>query len=110
MPKKYNVTVSALARQMLVDNIDFLWRVSDDAANRLELDFEKVIRRIEDNPFQFPFADTLDISGIPLNTYRKCVMESHYKVLFRVEGDEARIEAVIDSRRENKNLFIIVNS
>ena len=71
----------------------------------MELDFKKVIGRIADNPFQFPFADTLDVLNIPPNTYRKCILENHYKVLFQVEEDEVSVDAVIDSRRENRSLF-----
>ena len=104
MPKKYNVTVDPIAYEMLLDHSDFLWQVSPHAADRLELSFKKSLNRIADNPFQFPYADEIDFPNLSPDTFRKCLFEGRYKALFRLEGNEAFIVAVIDSRMENIDL------
>jgi plasmid stabilization system protein ParE len=90
---------------MLDEHADFLAQISVDAADRLLSRFEKIIARLADNPFQFPIADELDIPGVPPNTYRKCLFEERYKALFMVGEGEVFIDAVIDTRRENKDLL-----
>jgi len=80
-------------------HIDSLWQLNPDAANKLEVYFEKAIGRIISNPFQFQYADELDVPNILPNTYRKCQVYKHYKILFLVKDNELLIDVVIDSRR-----------
>jgi plasmid stabilization system protein ParE len=103
LPKKYKVILDPDSKEMFSGHVRFLKRDSPDAAHRLVLSYKKSIARIADNPFQFPIADELDILGIPPNTYRKCLFGGRYKALFRLEGEEAFIIAVVDSRAENRN-------
>jgi plasmid stabilization system protein ParE len=103
-PKKYSVTVDPAAFGMLAEHSDFLWQVSPEAADRLEQGFKKSIARIADNPFQFPIADNMDAPDLPPNAYRKCLFERRYKVLFIVEEGDVFVDAVIDSRMENKDI------
>ena len=103
--KKYDVTIARRADSMMLSHTEFLAQVSSAAAQRLITEFKKAIKRIEDNPFQFPFADELDVPGIPLKMYRKCFFCGRYKALFTVENDDAYIDSIIDCRQENKNLY-----
>jgi len=70
--KKYKVTVTEPAEDMLLKHAVFLAQVSIDAADRLFSRFDHIIARIADNPYQFPLADKLDTADIFVNTYRKC--------------------------------------
>jgi plasmid stabilization system protein ParE len=88
---------------MFYEHLRFLKHESHGAAHRLVSSYRKSVARIADNPFQFPIADDLDLPGIAPNTYRKCLFESRYKVMFRLEENKAIIIAVIDSRMENKD-------
>ena len=90
---------------MLLEHADFLAQASLNATDRLLSRFGQIIARIADNPFQFPFADGLDVLGIPQNTYRKCLFEDRYKALFRLEESHAFIVMVVDTRMENTDLF-----
>jgi plasmid stabilization system protein ParE len=90
---------------MLLSHTEFLAQVSTVAARRLLEDFRKVIGQIGENPFRFSYADELDAPGISPETYRKCFFEKRYKALFLVEGNDVYIDAIIDCRQENKNLF-----
>ena len=102
--KKYRVTVDEIAVDMLDEHADFLAQVSFDAAVRLLSQFEKIIARLADNPFQFPFADELDVPYISPKLYRKCLFEERYKALFRLGENEAHVVAVIDSRMGNRGI------
>jgi len=104
-PNKYNVILARRADNMLLIHTEFLARVSPTAARNLLTDFKKAMSFLAYNPFQYPFADELDVLSIPLNTYRKCLFGKRYKALFLVEGDDVYIDAIIDCRQENKNLY-----
>ena len=102
---KYNVTVARRADRMLLSHTEFLARVSPSAARVLLADFKEITKRLEDNPLMFPFADEMDVPGIPLETYRKCLFGKRYKAICLVENDHVYIDAIIDCRQENADLY-----
>jgi hypothetical protein len=103
--KKYNAVLARRADTMLQSHIGFLAKVSTAAARKLLADFKKSVDKLENNPLQFPYADEIDVPGIPPETYRKCLFDARYKALFLIEGDNIYIDAIIDCRQENKELF-----
>ena len=103
--KKYNVILAKRADIMLLLHTDFLARASPNAARRLISDFKKVKLRLADNPFQFPFADDMDVSGIKTETYRKCLFSERYKALFVIEKNDVFVDAIIDCRQANTEIF-----
>jgi len=105
VPKIFEVILSRRSDKMLLSHTEFLARVSPAAARKLLSDFKKVTKKLTDNPFQFPFADELDALSIPPETYRKSLFYARYKALFVIEKDVVYIDAIIDCRQENKNLF-----
>lgn len=102
---KYNVSIARRADRMLLSHTEFLARVSLAAARRLLADFRKVTKQLGDNPLAFPFADEVDAAGIPPSTYRKCLLDKRYKALYIVENTDVYIDAIIDCRQENANLY-----
>ena len=102
---KYKVTIENQALEMFYEHIEFLAQVSYGVAYKLELSLKKARKNLTINPFMYPFADELDVPGIPLKIYRKCLFNERYKVIFLVEDNNVRIYAIIDTRMENKNLF-----
>jgi len=105
MAQKYNVILARRADRMLLSHTEFLARVSPSAARRLLADFRKATKQLAENPLMFPFADELDVPNIPLSTYRKCLFDKRYKAIYLIEGDNVYIDAVIDVRQENAELF-----
>ena len=103
--KKYNVIVARRADVMLLAHTGFLARVSVSAARELLVEFKKATVLLEDNPYQFPFADKTDVPDIPLRTYRKCLFFGRYKALYLVEEKYVFIDVIIDCRQENKYLY-----
>jgi len=63
--RQYEVRVTEPAEGMLLEHAGFLAQVSLNAADRLLSKFDLMLARIADNPFQFPFADELDVPNIP---------------------------------------------
>ena len=104
--RKYNVELSRRVEMMLLQHTEFLAQVSPTAARRLINSSKEIKVRLADNPYQFPFADGLDVPGMPPETYRKCLFGGRYKALFLVEGNNVFIDAVIDCRKENANLLL----
>jgi len=103
--EKYKVLLAGRADKMLLAHTEFLSRVSIVAARRLLNDFKKVTAFLAENPLQFPFADELDVPDIPPETYRKCLFDKRYKAIYLVGGNEVYIDAIIDTRQENKGLY-----
>ena len=104
----YQVILSRRADNMLITHAEFLARVSPSAARRLLTDFRRVKRILEITPLQYPFADELDAQGVPPEIYRKCLFYDRYKALYLVDGNMVYIDAIIDCRRDNNNLFDII--
>jgi plasmid stabilization system protein ParE len=102
---KYNVELSRRAENMLLQHAEFLARVSLTAARRLIESVKVVEAKLSNNPEIYPYADEIDAFGIPHKTYRKCIFEKRYKALFLIEGSNVYVDAIIDTRQENKNLY-----
>ena len=103
--KNYNVVVARRADNMILSHTKFLAQVSPSSARRLLTGFKKMIGSLSNNPLQFPFADELDVPGIITYRYRKCLFEKRYKILFLIEDNNVYVDAIIDCRQENKNLY-----
>ena len=103
--RRHDIVLSRRAERMLLKHTEFLARSSPAAARRLIASSKEVMVRLAENPYQFPFADELDVPGVPREKYRKCLFDRRYKALFLIEGDEVFIDAFIDCRQENDTLF-----
>ncbi|MCL1884109.1 MAG: type II toxin-antitoxin system RelE/ParE family toxin [Defluviitaleaceae bacterium] len=103
--KKYIVSLSSRADRQMIAHTEFLAQVSPTAARRLLADFKKVTKMLANDPFLFPFADDLDVQGIPLDTYRKCLFDKRYKAIYLVEGSEVYVDVVVDCRQGNERLY-----
>jgi len=103
--KKYKVILAEHADRMLLAHTEFLARVSIPAARKLICEFKDLKNNLSINPHQYPYADDLDVPGIPPNTYRKGVFFGRYKALFLIENSAVYIDAIIDCRQDNKDIY-----
>jgi len=103
--KEFEVRLSSRSDRMLLAHTEFLARVSPSAARKLLTEFRILRRRLAENPHMFPYADDLDVPSIPPETYKKCVFFGRYKALFLIVGDCVHIDAIIDCRQENRELY-----
>ena len=92
---KFKVIFDPALDQMLLQHTEFISRVSVPAAERFLDEFEAVIQRLSENPYQFPSCDDPNLA----DTYRKAVFAKWYKMIFSVEDDTVYVDAVVDGRQ-----------
>ena len=92
---KFIVIFDPALDRMLLQHTEFISRVSVPAAERFLDEFEAVIQRLSENPYQFPSCDDPNLA----DTYRKAVFAKWYKMIFSVEGNTVYIDAVVDGRQ-----------
>ena len=92
---KFKVIFDPALDRMLFQHTEFISRVSIPAAERFVEDFETIIRRLSENPYQFQSCDDPNLS----DTYRKAVFAKWYKMIFSVEDDTVYVDAVVDGRQ-----------
>lgn len=86
---------------MLLRHVEFLTRVSVPAAKQFYAEFEDTIRRMKDNPFQFP---TEADQNLPAG-YRKAIFAKWYKAVYSVNENIVYLDAVIDCRMDTRKFF-----
>ena len=87
---------------MLLRPTDTQARASLPAAHALYKEIEDVLRRMKENPYQFPQEDDLNL---PEGQYRKALFAKRYKALFMVDGETIYLDAVVDCRMDNQKSF-----
>lgn len=92
---KFKVIFDPALDRMLLQHTEFISRVSVPAAERFLDEFEAVIQRLSENPYQFPSCDDPNLA----DTYRKAVFAKWYKMIFSVEDDTVYVDAVVDGRQ-----------
>ena len=99
---KYRIVFARRVEQMALRHTEFLSRVSIPAAKAFYKEFEDVLRRMKENPYQFPQEDDLNL---PEGQYRKALFAKRYKALFMVDGETIYLDAVVDCRMDNQKSF-----
>ena len=88
---KYQVQVHPRVASQLVQH----------AAQRFRVGFSEILRRMQENPYQFPSCDD---PNLPSNFYRKALFGTWYKVIFYIENQQVFVDAVADCRSESQIL------
>ncbi|MBO4579327.1 MAG: hypothetical protein J5715_04140 [Clostridiales bacterium] len=94
---EYTVIVSKHVAGNLLKHVEFLSNVSTEAAGRFIQDYEAIITRLEDNPFQYQIDTSFENS----DEYRRAIFSKWYKCLFVVEGNIVYLDAVVDCRQDD---------
>lgn len=95
--KKYSVIISKHATQMLVSHVAFLSKVSEDAAERLVISFEKAANSLQEMPHRCPW---LIGEFIPRNVYRYLIFEKQYLLIYQIKDNMVYIDYVLDCRQD----------
>lgn len=98
---KYEVRFSPQVRGQLIQHTKFIANVSKPFAQRFYAEFSKIIKRLENNPYQFPFCDD---PNLPQHIYHKALFSKWYKAVFSIENETVYIEAVVDGRTLEQNM------
>ena len=72
---KFKVIFDPALDRMLLKHTEFISRVSVPAAERFVEDFEAIIRRLSENPYQFPSCNDPNLADI----YRKAIFANGIK-------------------------------
>ena len=97
---KYKVILDPGLDKMLLKHAQFLSRVSLPAVKRFRQEFKEILRRLEENPYQFPLYDD---PNLPPDTYRKAIFAKWYKAVFCVDDHTVCLDAVVDGRMDYQN-------
>ena len=93
---KYNVIVSDAALSMLDSHVDFLARVSRNAATKLMNEILHDAESLSENPQRFPAYENQFISD---NHYRRMLSCKRYLILYEIVGATVFVDYIIDCRQ-----------
>ena len=93
---KYRVITSKLVAQNLIEHTAFISNVSVEAAKRFLSEYDAILTRIENNPYEFQIDTSF---GNPYG-YRRAVFAKWYKCLFIVDESVVFLDAVVDCRKD----------
>jgi len=102
--KKYNIIISEDAFVMLDCHVEFLSRVSKEAAKRTMDRILSDIVSLEKIPERYPVYENRFISE---NRYRKMVSGKRYLVIYEISEDTVYVDYILDCRQEGNNIRLI---
>jgi len=97
--KSYTVIVDPSASDRMAEHIEFLARVSENAANRLTGELLADIRSLETLPFRNPVYTR---PYIPLDKYRHMISGKRYRIVYQIDGDFVFIDDIEDCRQSDE--------
>ena len=95
--KKYKVTISERASEMLVSDTRFLAHISEQAAQNLIEEFKASAKLLEDLPERDP---RLDVPDMPINKYRKLLLDKQYLLIYQIKGNLVYVDYFVDCRQD----------
>ena len=100
--KLYTVIVSDRAADMLLVHLRFIAQASIEAADRLRMEIIEAVKFLEKFPDRNPW---LSDPALPVNKYRKMVINKRYLIIYQIRGDLVFVEYVLDCRQNYKWLI-----
>jgi plasmid stabilization system protein ParE len=95
--RRYSIVVSGQALEMLVSHTRFLANVSNEAAEKLIKAFEHAAESLQIMPERNP---CLDDKNLPINKYRKIVLDHRYLLIYQIKNETVFIDFVVDCRQD----------
>ena len=97
--KIYTVIVDPSANDRMAEHIEFLARVSENAANRLTDELLTDIRSLETLPFRNPVYTR---PYIPFDKYRYMISGKRYRIVYQIDGDFVFVDDIEDCRQSDE--------
>ena len=94
--KEYHVYIDPAANDRMAEHMEFLARVSEDAANRLLDDLMAGIRSLVQMPLRNPVYNR---PYLPTDKYRYLIVSKRYRIVYQVDGDSVFVDDIQDSRQ-----------
>ena len=93
----YNVVISDAALAMLDSHVEFLARVSKQAAANLMDTVLDDIASLSQLPERFPLFES---TFIPDGRYRKKLSAKRYLLLYEIDGNDVCVDYIVDCRQD----------
>jgi len=98
VPKqKYKITISDAAFTMIDSHVDFLARVSKNAAIKLMDEILDSIDSLCEHPERCPAFES---QFIPDNRYRKLLSANRYLIIYEISGNDVFVDYIVDCRQD----------
>ena len=95
--KVYDVFITDIAWEQMIEHTHFLKNISLDAANRFVGDFQATTDSLKQMPERCPwFIHDM----VPFQKYRKILFGRYHMALFQIQGKVVYINTVVDCRKE----------
>ena len=101
--KEYNVIVSDAALAMLDSHIDFLAKVSKNAAVKM---MDKILcdmNSLSKNPQRFPAYESPFLTDV---CYRRMFSAKRYLIFYEISGDTVYVDYIVDCRQDYEWLIL----
>ena len=98
----YNIVISDAALAMLDSHVEFLARVSKQAATNLMDAVFDDIASLSQFPKRFPLFES---AFIPDGRYRKMLSAKRYLLLYEISGNDVCVDYIVDCRQDYEWLF-----
>ena len=95
----YDIIISDVALAMLDAHIDFMARVSMNAATRLMDEILGDIASLAENPQRFPSYENQFISD---NRYRRMLSAKRYLIIYEIDCKTVFVDYIVDCRQDYK--------
>ena len=106
MSNTYVVQISQRAFTSLIECVSFVKRLSPESAESLYREIMASIQSLSTFPTRNLEADGLKIQNIP--TRQMIIDGGRYVILYRIDGNQVIIYDVLDSRRDNKAISVLL--
>ena len=104
---QFKVVVAERAKNQILRSVDFLSRVSPQAAGDLYEAIMASLRSLETMPERYPAIHDLFISG---KEVRRAVIQQTYAALYIVKGSAVYVDYFLDNREDNRWIFETIGS
>ena len=100
--KTYQVVIDPVVNERMAEHMEFLARVSEEAADNLLEEMMAGVKSLQKLPFRNPFYNR---TYLPIDKYRSYLFgDGRYRIVYQVVGKFVFVDDVQDTRQdEDKN-------
>jgi mRNA-degrading endonuclease RelE of RelBE toxin-antitoxin system len=102
--KEYNVIVDPAASDRMAEHLEFLARVSEDAASRVLEELLADIRSLEHSSYRNPVYNR---PYLPADKYRYLISGKRYRLVYQIDGDFVFVDDIQDCRQSDDKSILI---
>ena len=102
--KVFHVFVEPAANDRMAEHMEFLARVSEDAANRLLDEMIECVQSLKKMPYRNPFYNR---PYLIIDKYRSLLFgNGRYRIVYQISGDYVFIDDIQDCRQSDDKSVI----